>query len=453
MRVAYQWGGGTSFAEIRFAFWGDAVFTPGYWVVAPENASDYQWGNADGETYSGVATGPEWGGYAPRLQFGAYGNDPDERYGFMLEIHADWWWDKLLKEDTGDGTVGNDGSSANGVALGDNANLWIKPFDFLTLKVGKYTEDALRGTIGHLDFPNLVSLGPEWRFADGKLLSVFDGDEDTIFTRFQADRGAHIALEFGSLYIGASVGDSNKSDPQKDGLVDAYSQIQAGVGYTIENIGFARAQFVGGHTKWDDKTDTAISKAVSGLNPTYMTPYNRIEAAFALTSLPVGTIDIGAKIPLSYKSAENAGKDVIVQAPFGVSAAANLLLGPIDLLARIDSTFAGSTKLDGEVTREDGFTLVIAAEPSFKIGQTGITIGADVEFFIAGNSKSDVGGDLEENKDGANLLGLGLWVGKAIGAANIRTGVLAQVPAGHNWDGDETRSTRIAIPVQFSFSL
>jgi hypothetical protein len=435
------------FADIRFAFWGDAAFIPVYVVNAPENASDYQWGNVDGETYTGVALGPQWGGYAPRLQFGAYGSDPNEQYGFQLEIHADWWWSSIT-DSTTNATV------QNGAILGDNANLWIKPFEFLTLKVGKYTEDALRGKIGHADFPNLVSLGPAWRYVGDRLLSVFDGDEDTIFTRFQADRGAHIAAEFAGFYIGASIGDSNKSDPAKDGLIDAYSQIQAGVGYTIENIGFARAQFVGGHSKWGGDPESLIAKATSGLNSTYMTPYNRIEAAFALTSLPVGTIDIGIKIPLSYKSAETAGKDEIVQAPFSVSAASNLLLGPIDLLARIDTTFAGSTKFDGDTTAEAPFTLVIAAEPSYKIGDSGITLGADVEFLIVGNSKSLNGaGDLEENKDGGNLLGLGLWVGKAVGAANIRAGVLAGIPAGHNWDGDETRSTRIAIPIQFSFSL
>jgi hypothetical protein len=420
------------------------VFTPAYVVNAPENASDYQWGGADSATYTGVALGPEWGGYGPRLQFGAYGSDPEDRYGFSFEIHADWWWSQ--------GQIG-DATVQNGVLLGDNANLWIKPFDFLTLKVGKYNEDALRGKIGHADFPNLVSLGPGWRYADGRLLSVFDGDEDTIFTRFQADRGAHIAAEFLGFYVGASIGDSNKSDPQKDGLIDAYSQMQIGVGYTIENVGFARAQFVGGNKKWGGDPESLVAKATSGLNPTYMTPYDRVELAFALTSLPVGTIDIGVKVPFSYKSAETAGKATNIQAPFSVSAAATLLLGPIDLLTRIDTTFAGNTKVDGETTVEDPFTLVFAAEPSYKFNDLGITIGADVEFLLVGDKKTLVGDNLEADKSGGNLLGLGLWVGKAVGAANIRAGVLAQLPAGHNWDGDETRSTRVAIPIQFSFSL
>jgi hypothetical protein len=453
------WGGGAAFADIRFAFWGDAVFNPVYVVNSPKNAEDYLYGGPDAATYTGVALGPDWGGYGPRLQFGAYGSDPEERYGFNLEIHADFWWAQVLDNNTSLGSYYNQGdknttywlnksTSNNGVVVGDNANLWIKPFDFLTLKVGKYTEDVLRSKISHAaDFPNLVALGPSWRYGD-KLLFLFDGDEDTIFTRFMANRGAHIAVEFGALYVGASIGDSNQSDPQKDGLVDAFSQIQIGAGYTIENLGFARLQFLGGTKKWDNGL---TDKAASGLAT--LTEYSRIEAAFALTSLPVGTVDIGVKIPLGYKTGEVNGKDEKTQAPFSASVGSTLLLGPIDLLARIDTTFAGRTEVDGKTADEDPFTFVIAAEPSYKIGESGISVGADVEFVLAGNSKSLSGTDLKENTDGSSLLGLGLWVGKAIGAASLRVGVLAQLPVAHNWDGDETRSTMIAIPIQFSFSL
>jgi hypothetical protein len=383
--------------------------------------------STDDETASAVGLAPDWAGYGPRLQFGAYGSDPNEQYGFNLEIHADWWWNEVMN---GDGN----GTSVNGIALGDNANLWIKPFDFLTLKVGKYNEDPLRGKISPISFPDLVAYdrdaNPDWR--PGVLFLLSKG-EDAIFTRFQANRGAHLALEFGDLYVGASVGDSNKGWAAEDGLLDGWSQIQVGVGYTIENIGFARAQFVGG----------SDGKQVSGL--TTLTPYNRIEVAFALTSLPVGTVDIGAKIPLSYDSDD----ETTVQAPFSASAGGNLLLGPIDLVARIDADFLGNTKVDGTTTQENGLALVFAAEPSYKIGDSGITVGADVQFKLEGNSKT---GDTE-NKDGKNSLGLGLWVGKAIGAASIRAGVLAGIPAGHNADGDDPRSTRIAIPIQFSFSL
>jgi hypothetical protein len=406
--------------------WGDAGFVPVYHISTPENEA----AGTDANTANAVGLAPDWGGYGPRLQFGAYGSDPNEQYGFNLEIHADWWW-------------GSSDGVSTGIVPGENANVWIKPFDFLTLKVGRYNEDPLRGKISPISFPDLVAYerdaNPDWRPGVPFLLSK---GEDAIFTRFQANRGAHLALEFGDLYVGASVGDSGSGWASEEGLADGWSQIQVGVGYTIENVGLARAQFVGGTKKWDDDTKTAIDKAESGL--TTLEAYNRIEVAFALTSLPVGTIDIGAKIPLSYDSAEKT----TVQAPFSASVGGNLLLGPIDLVARLDMDFLGSTKVDGTTT-EDGLVLVIAAEPSYKIGDSGITVGADVQFKLEGDSKT---GDTE-NKDGKNSLGLGLWVGKAIGAANIRAGVLAGIPAGHNWDGDETRSTRIAIPIQFSFSL
>ncbi|MBN2810538.1 MAG: hypothetical protein JXP39_01440, partial [Spirochaetales bacterium] len=116
--------GGAAFAEISVGGWGRAVFVP----LANSGAED-----VDSTSHLGTS----WTDGGPRIGFTVAGNS--DNVGFQIDMNAD--------------PVFN-GSPVEAVAFGDQAKIWVKPVDMLTVTVGRFKEDTLRGngTFGVFDW-------------------------------------------------------------------------------------------------------------------------------------------------------------------------------------------------------------------------------------------------------------------------------------------------------------
>jgi hypothetical protein len=204
----------------------------------------------------------------------------------------------------------------DGIGIEDYLQAYWKPLPWLRFDAGRFFDDRLRGRINDLD-----------ERGNANNVRMYDGD--AIFTRFRTHRtngqsGFMISSTIPkNLFIGAMIydlspfGASSSSvsaasifDAHPDYVsdnADAYMRIQAAVGYTIDNVGLFRAQYVGTKPFVDisrvtdeflDDNDQIFSSYVFN---TFSINASRIEAAFALTGVPGLVIDIGGKFPLPFK--------------------------------------------------------------------------------------------------------------------------------------------------------
>jgi hypothetical protein len=130
--------------NFKLSAWGRGVVTP------------YAFSGDD----SSVSAATTTSGNSPRVGFSVAGTSPGKKIGFLADAN----WDG--------GTPG----------AGDNAKVWVKPFEFFTLTAGRFIEDDLRGTIGTSEFAS-------WLLPNGSK------DEDGIFTRFQGKFCSHFKLQ------------------------------------------------------------------------------------------------------------------------------------------------------------------------------------------------------------------------------------------------------------------
>jgi hypothetical protein len=155
---------------------------------------------------------------------------------------------------------------AGSVQMGDEAQVWVKFNDALTIRGGYVLGNALTGKIG-----------------GGKFITM--DQEDAIFTRFHPRGGILLELTpVKNLYIGGVV-DSGKFElvDMMNGGVRKYNEsgYQASVGYLFGNAGHLRLQYL---DKYAEATDTFYDKTIEG--------------AFAFTGVENLTIDAGVKIPV-----------------------------------------------------------------------------------------------------------------------------------------------------------
>ncbi|GHV79371.1 hypothetical protein AGMMS49944_11620 [Spirochaetia bacterium] len=274
----------------------------------------------------------------------------------------------------------------------DFAEVYITPFNWLRLDVGKFNSDVFRGKVADSYWGNFV----------GKT-----GNEDYIFTRIKSGildddyYGSLLSLTpVEGLTIGGYINFGRTDNYGITGFgtaADAYSEnIQIAAGYQIKDIGLVRAQYVG-------KGEILKSAWL---------PFNgqRIEAAFALTAVKDWTFDLGIKIPFGDEKTYD----------FAGSVGVNGRINKIALLARIDSRFA-----------EDSKSLDVFLEPGYNLsfGTVNLPIDLDLDF---------------ENSDNTNF-GLGLGIKKRF--SNGAVGVAFTVRELINNDSGPT----IAIPVALEY--
>lgn len=385
---------------VKVTGWGRAIFEP-LKIVKVDGQDEFDVGASVGYSwYRGAAVGVSLSGSA-------------EKIGFNLDYRAS--------------DAGTNWTTA------DNAYLWVKPISFLTIGAGKFAgpaDNGLRGKIGTFNgsgFPGV--LGPVSEASGG----IAFGGEDDIFRRFQQKDnhagGVVVLTPVEGLVIGAVFNVKVADSFDKD----AYKKFQIGAGYTIPNIGLIRAQFLGGHGAGSEKTTESFTGTKTNADGSTVVETwtketvaavagdaNKIQAAFALTAIEGLTLDIGGKIPLSYKDDDTKKT---TQEAIGVSAGASFAAGDFTIGGRIDTAFGGYTQIDGQDKVEtSGFDLRALVEPSYNLGA--FVVAADIGVQFTGEGSDDT----KNTDDGGLKLGLGAWLGLNLGNGNMRVGVAAKIP-------------------------
>jgi len=200
--------GGAAFAEISVGGWGRAVFVP----LANSGAED-----VDSTSHLGTS----WTNGAPRIGFTVAGNS--DNVGFQIDMNADnvFGTTKVANND-----VTGDPVDVNFVGFGDQAKIWVKPVDMVTLTVGRFKEDTLRGngTFGVFD----------WYRPYG----TWTG-EDLTFTRIESNNGLVVtATPVEGLFAAFAL---KELDIVTEDLA---KNMQLAAGYTIADVGQIRAQYL-----------------------------------------------------------------------------------------------------------------------------------------------------------------------------------------------------------------
>jgi hypothetical protein len=206
-------------------------------------------------------------------------------------------------------------------------------------------------------------------------------------------------------------GDPLSDDDINQDYYDAakvYRRMQIGAGYTIQGIGFARAQFIGAR--------------------------NVIEAAFQLTALGDLILDIGFKFPFEGTDKEDRAT-YKKKRDFQASIAATYRNYDFRLLGRIDAAFAGSDS-SGRETLTRGLNTIFYLVPSyqFSVGTVGLDLGIEYE-------QKD---DFNNWKEDALQAGMGLWFQRNLGNATFKTGLITRLPL--SWHGTQ-------LPFDFFFPI
>ncbi|GHV72497.1 hypothetical protein AGMMS49928_29550 [Spirochaetia bacterium] len=421
---------------IKIGAWGRAGWAP----LVIQGNQDVEGAAGDTKNYIGVGSGPAWtGDHSAAVGFTVSGSDESGVIGFQVGIRTN-------------------GDDASLYIVDQTANAWIKPFgDILKLTGGLYQVDDLRGKIG----------GTNENFDIGFAKT---GGEDGIFTRFESSKfGFHLKLvPIDPLQIHVSLGENmayGGDVPQdKNGIGDILTTGQYAIGFTIEDIGLARAQFIGGK----------YGKAgFYGANPINIGAgkaawYNQFQLAFNLTAVEGLNLDIGATIPLKVTAKEiedtavyypygttGLGKDGYVQEPIVIAAGAKYETGDIGVYFYADAKVGGKKNYLGVGDdTEDGIGIDVTVEPSYSLGDIGKVI-ADISFRFVGNGKT-AGTDA---KDGHMDLGLGASYHKSVGGGNFSIGLATTIPlGGDGYDGDankvaKAQAFKLAVPIIWTYSL
>jgi hypothetical protein len=181
-------------------------------------------------------------------------------------------------------------SNGNTLGVGDNAKIWVKLNDMITLQGGQVQGDVLRGKVDDSGTLNAIALAVG---ATGK---------DSIFQRFYPKLGLLVDITPAEgVYLGVALDttttDSLGIDPAKTELTeDTFKKVQIGAGYVIPELGHLRAQYVGN-----------VDDAAKYVN-----------VAFAYTGMEGLLVDIGAKLQLEADVAQHTvafgatyGKDAL----------------------------------------------------------------------------------------------------------------------------------------------
>lgn len=291
---------------ITFGSWGR-----GLWNVAANSGDD-------------VVTDmhQSWGGAAPRTGISVSGST--ENVGFAVDMFA---------------------NGANGIDLGDNALIWVKPIEQIKIVAGKKDQNELRGdaAFGLWNWDRIGAVNAMelegWTFPD-----VFDGNGVAV-----------IAYPVDGLTVGAGIPLSLSGAGAT--LENTYAHgANYAAAYAIDGIGTVKAAYM---TKATAKDSDLKDK-----------DYGVIAAAFDLTMVDGLYASVGAQIPTAHVfTGVDLTKDNIADVPTVVNAYARYSL---DALA---VHLAVGTKLNTFDTNKD------KREDRFD-GNLGFAIGAGADYSL-----------------------------------------------------------------------
>lgn len=255
----------SAFAEISFGSWLRVIAAP----VA---------GDGD-DIKSGMMNSWGWGARVARVDI--RGTSEDEKAGFSMQIFND----------------------VGGIAQGDEAVLWARPWDWLKVSLGRYDYTTFRGD---LCFGSWNWIRPQnW---------LFD-DEGLTFDKLGAKTGMHIELApVEGLLIMWNLPIGNWGDAYK-----MFEQQDIAAKYTIANVGTIKAGWGGqgqrkgvdgdstdglikiGDDYWGVASDgTALEKkTIAAGSHTDDKYWGDINVAFDLTAVENLFVTVGAKISIA----------------------------------------------------------------------------------------------------------------------------------------------------------
>lgn len=296
---------------ITFGSWGR-----GLWNVAANSGDD-------------VVTDmhQSWGGLAPRTGISVSGST--ENVGFAVDMFA---------------------NGANGIDLGDNALIWVKPIEQIKIVAGKKDQNELRGdaAFGLWNWDHIGAVGAMelegWTFPD-----VFDGNGVAV-----------VAYPVDGLTVGAGIPLSLNDTGAT--LENTYAHgANYAAAYAIDGIGTIKAAYM---TK-------ATAKDKDGKDK----DYGVIAAAFDLTMVDGLYASVGAQIPTAHVFTSlditDPMKPKVTDVPTVVNAYARYSL---DALA---VHLAVGTKLNTFDMKK-----VMEGDDAASDGQVGFAIGAGADYSL-----------------------------------------------------------------------
>jgi hypothetical protein len=348
-----------------------------------------------------------WGANSTRVGINIQGTS--ENVGFQIDINTD----------------------TGAPAAGDQAKIWAKPIPEVKMQLGRIFDDTFRGSTS-------------WGAWNWLRYSGMTGD-GSVFARVgeYGQTNFEVAVTpMDALTIFAGLG-GNGLDLQAvtPETVEIFKNAQIGFGYTIENIGVLRAQYIGRATSVDTVTvgtDWVIDQ--DPLSATYGTLilgevtttayenlYADINAAFKLTAVPNLKVDAGIFFA---SNKDDAG----YQAKIATDVAYTMDALTLHAMAFVQLPADGS-----DMPMEFGVGVDYTLEGSENIG-----LNADFRF--QNEFKSEIG-------DSEMSFLFGVTKGLAKGKVGVGVEVTTGVFAGNQPAKDAIDDMTWAIPILFEYSF
>jgi len=338
------------------------------------------------------ALGGYWGGHYGRISFSASGQYSS--IGYYAHLITD-----------------------NGVFQIEGASVWFKPLPWMRILAGRGGDGTLAGRV----VPNNLHL---LVLRSWSRTTLIDGGWE-IFYPFDLMPGVLLSLTpFQNLFLGAAIpagfgGISGESTWQIYGGESAknvFSRFQGAAGYTINNIGLVRAQYIG---KPDFDIETGAGTMTAGVKYTpYYQDFRRLEAAFALTAVKGLFLDVGIKyaLPVKVKVLNLGGIDITYNPGFLAAAGLNMNMGDFGLIFNGSGHFGNNYNVSGGVESSyfNGNYVNLHFIPTYRFGTVG-TVGMNLGFEFWGKDRKDG----NEVKDTDKLdFGISAWFMRPLGGLN-----------------------------------
>ncbi|MCI5830524.1 MAG: hypothetical protein PUK78_00015 [Spirochaetales bacterium] len=320
----------SAFAEITFGAWLRALAAP-----IAHNGED-----------AIVAYGNSWGWGARTARLDINGVSEDGKVGFSMGVFNDM---------------------DDGLGMGDRAVIWAKPIDQVKLSIGKF-DSPDNGLRGDLCYGSWNWLRPYNWLYDGEGLT-FDGIwRKGLMAEVDPIEGLHMFAVIPMSKDYAKAGEKNPYVKYQK-AEDAYKNIQAGFGYTIDGIGKIKAQYIGDYTEVtvDGKDETATT--------------GQVGVAFDLTAVENLYVTVGARFGIAdkdycdagyLKMAYTAGVSYQVTDQFKVSADGGVKMTQDDSFGKADDP--------------DDMAFFAGAGIDFAVAD-GVNLAADVRFINTGRGE------------------------------------------------------------------
>ncbi|HBB15132.1 MAG TPA: hypothetical protein DCZ76_12795, partial [Treponema sp.] len=287
----------------------------------------------DGDETRTVATN-SWGGSPRAARLNVTGVAPDGKAGFNYGIFSN--------QEDGD-TV---------FAGPDDANLWVKPIDMLTISYGIFDNNKLRGDLAY-GIWNWQRPNNAWYEADEGLLM-------TGMKQSGEHQGLLLEVEpMENLYVQALVPITNKAEK----AADTYKKLRGGFAYTVPGLLRIKGQYIG---MGASKTDAVEEKAGEwkDKNGKKVTPDT--------TTGKLGAYDVAT--PVGFQDALAAGYTYTAGTPAAAETEGNSncnLEAEVDVLA-VEGLFAGvgfryDVRKDGKTNNAGEENMKIALGVSYQV--------------------------------------------------------------------------------------